>query len=373
MGPQAVEVAEVRVGRAALSRPSIGTVQPMVRSTLAAEEEGLVDERLFDEGQQVQQGAVLIRTNADLVRAQLAASGAVVEALKSQIEQATAERDRAKLEVERMRPVIEQRAAPQKELDDAERDYRVSVAILANRRATLAEKQADLQRMRIMLARSEVRSPFDGVISRRYVEVGQWVKQGDPVADVVQLNPLHVRTNVPENLVAQLRVGDAVAITIDALPERQFEGRIDRVLPEADPATRTFAVDVKLENPDGLIRPGFFARATFYSGSDEPALLVPRDAVVNRGTVSHVIAVREGKAVLAPIRIISGVGDIMAVRSEDLTAGETVVTKGNEALVGGEALMLPRGAGGPGGPPGGRPGAPVGGPSGPPATTTRPR
>lgn len=350
MGPVAVDVAPVRTGRVELTRPLVASVEAAVRSTLAAEEGGLVAERLFDDGHAVKKGQVLVRVNTDLLKTQIAAAEAAVEALKAQIEQAQAELERAKLEVERMKPVIEQKAAPQKEMDNAVRDMRVTAAVLANRQAMLAEKQAELQRLKLIMEKSEVRAPFDGFVSKRYVEVGQWIKQGDVVADVVQLDPLYVRASVPEVLAPQLVAGQLVRVDIDAIGGQGIEGKVEQIMPEADAASRTVGVRVVVQNPDGKIRPGFFARATFFASSDERVWHVPKDAIVNRGPDTSVAVVRDGKAAIVPVRVIVAAGENVSI-SGDLVENESVIVRGNEQLRGGESLLI-RGAPPPGSQPG---------------------
>ncbi|MCS7033131.1 MAG: efflux RND transporter periplasmic adaptor subunit [Phycisphaerae bacterium] len=341
MGPVPVELAPVSQGQLELSRPIVATVQAVVRSTVAAEEPGLVCERSFEEGQAVSRGMVLARINTDLLRTQLAAAEAGAQALQSQIEQASAEYDRAAMEVERMRRVIEQRAVPQKELDDAERDARVTAAVLANRRAMLAEKQAEVSRLRLMIEKSEVKAPFDAIVSVRHVEVGQWIRQGDPVAEIVQTDPVYVRGQVPESLVTHLREGDTVRVSIDALPGEHFEGRIAHIMPEADAGSRTFGVRILLNNPQQRIRPGFFARATFLTQSAPGNWLVPKDAVISQEQTAHVVAFRNGVAEIVPVQLLALAGQTACVRGE-LRVGDQVVIRGNESLRGGEPLS-PRG------------------------------
>lgn len=352
-GPQAVEVAPVKAGRAEVSRPLIASVEAVVRSTVAAEEGGLVAERMFDEGHLVKQGQTLVRVNTDLLRVQLQAAVGSKEALAAQVEQAKAERERATLEVERMTPVIEQRAAPQNQMDDAVRDMRVAEAILANRTAMLGEKVAELERLKMMIEKSELRAPFEGVVARRHVEVGQWIKQGDAVAEIVKLDPVYVRAAVPEGLAARLERGQPVRVTFDALGGDAITGEVDQILPEADPLSRTVAVKVLLPNPDGRIRPGYLARATFQTRSAEDLWLVPKDAVVRDARGARVVAMRNGVAEVVPVTVVQFASDTAAVSGE-LLDGEMVVTRGNEALRGGEPLNPPRppnGGGGPGGPP----------------------
>jgi multidrug efflux pump subunit AcrA (membrane-fusion protein) len=128
-------------------------------------------------------------------------------------------------------------------------------------------------------------------------------------------------------------------VKVDALGGEVFVGKVDQILPEADPGSRTFQVKLLVPNPQGKVRPGFFARATLVSKS-ETQLVVPKDAVVARGTNAHVVAAREGKAVIVPVKRGASEGSMIAVVGE-LTEKDQVVTRGNEALRGGEPLMLP--------------------------------
>jgi RND family efflux transporter MFP subunit len=244
-----------------------------------------------------------------------------------------------------MRPVVQQQAAPQGSLDDAERDLAVAEAKLAARLADGANLRAELDRLKLMVEKAQTRAPFAGVVARRHVEIGQWIRQGDPVAEIVQLDPLYVRANVPENLVPQLAVGDTVRIVINALGNGPIEGHIDRILPEADRASRTVPVKIVVPNPHGKIKPGFFAQATFLKNIEGEQLVVPTDAVVRNGEMTHVVAMREGRSAIVPVAVLNRVG-ASSVISGDVKEGELVVTRGNEGLFPGMPLM-PRNLGGP--------------------------
>src|SRR6185503_18269130 len=157
---------------------------------------------------------------------------------------------------------------------------------------------------------------------------------------IVWLDPVFVRVNVPEGLIATIKPGDTARIAFDALGKEVFEGKLDQILPSADPASRTFPVKVLVSNPKQLIRPGFFARATLLGAvGGEGQFFVPNDALVTQGEKSHVIAVREGKAVLVSIERGSSQGAKISVKG-DLKKGDQVVVRGNETLRGGEPLLV---------------------------------
>jgi len=196
-----------------------------------------------------------------------------------------------------------------------------------------------VDRLDLMIRKSQLRSPITGVVARRHVEIGQWVRQGEAVADVVQLDPLHVRVNVPESVISRVKRGDQARVIIDALGSGERTATIDQILPEADPQSRTFAVKLLLPNEDLSVLPGFFARVVLVSQTQSAELLVPRDAVVTQQGRSHVVAVRDGAAAVVPVQLGPADGAMIAVTGE-LEEGEQVVTRGNEALQPGMPLTV---------------------------------
>jgi RND family efflux transporter MFP subunit len=235
------------------------------------------------------------------------------------------------------------------EVDDARTAVAVRRAALETRKAQVEERRAELAEFETQIARAKVVAPFDGVVSRRAVEVGQWLGRGDMVAEIVETDRLQVRVGVPEGFVRNLTVGAEVGVTFDALPGRMFTAKVDQVLPEADAASRTFPVRVLLANADGLIRPGFFGRVMVPTGETAVELTVPLDAVLFRGNMTMMVVSRDGVAALVPVeRVIRTLGARVAVRA-GVVEGEMVVTRGNESLRGGERLRAAGAAGGGGG------------------------
>jgi RND family efflux transporter MFP subunit len=312
----------------------------VTRTTLATEVGGIVAERHFDEGQRVQRGALLARGLTDMAEAQRDAQKAAHASAVARLEQAKAEAASATRERKRIETLRASGVGSEKELNDAITAEEVAAAVINTRSAEVAEEKADLDRIELALKKAEARSPLDGVVVKRYVEVGQWMEIGDPVADVVQLDPLFVRVNVPESVIARIAIGDPATVTFDALGAGvTLTGKVDQIIPSADPSSRTFPVKILLPNPELKIWPGFFARATLTGRSQGSSFLVPRDAVVTGGNVHRVIAARDGKAVAVPVQIGAGVGDKVSVTGE-LTEKDVVVIRGNESLRGGEPLIV---------------------------------
>jgi HlyD family secretion protein len=340
-GPQAVRVEPVERRAWEVTQPLVASVEPVTQTTLAAEQGGLVVERMFDEGSRTKKDGVLVRMDVELLKLDRAAADAARQALEGALEQARVRAENSRAEEQRLKGLTDARsAATGREYRDALTLSRIDTTMVAVRTAELAQKKAELDRLDTQIRKSEVRDPRgDGIVARRYVEVGQWVKQGDPVADVVWLDPVFVRTNVPEYIIAKVKKGDSARVVFDALGDKEFTGTVDQILPTADPASRTFPVKVLLKNPGNTIQPGFFARVTLLARSDTPQFVVPKDAVISRAGGSHVVAARDGKAVLVPVKA-AGAEGAKAYVSGELKAGDRVVTRGNEALRGGEPLMV---------------------------------
>lgn len=221
---------------------------------------------------------------------------------------------------------------------------------IAQAQARLARQQEEVRRLEDMRKKYTIRAPFIGHVVAKHTEVGAWLSRGDPVAEIAELDPVDIEVQVPESLVAQLRIGDKVPVIIDALgpDENQFTGSVDRVIPSADLRARTFPVMIRLANPqteDGLLlfKAGMLARATV-SGRPYSALLVPKDALVLGGRTPVVVAVAHGPDGGSVARVVEvqrgeSTDGSIEVRG-DLQVGQQVIVRGNERVQHGQPLMI---------------------------------
>jgi membrane fusion protein (multidrug efflux system) len=358
--PSAVTVAPVEKKPIALVSRLVATVEPMVRSTLAAEQAALVRERYFDEGQEVEKGALLAKFDDSLLQRRLASLQAQARSAEAELRRAQLVEQNDSRERDRVTGLYEQGAANEKEYYDAINAHEQSEAAVAVAEALVAERAAAIEELSLEIEKTNVFAPFTGVVNRRYVEVGQWVQQGEPVAEMVQLDPLYVRTGVPESVVSLLARGMTASFTVDALGGRPFEGTIAEILPVADVESRTFPVRLRVENKDRALHPGMFARATF-SQENDAWLVVPKDAVTRFRGQTMVVLADNGMSRNVPVTLGAADETSVAVTGEGLKEGDLVVVRGNEGLMDGTPLMITNPPGGGGGPPGGPPG---GGPPG---------
>ncbi len=309
-------------------RPSVtlvGTVEPWKRSLVAGEIAGRVERFLVREGASVARGQLLAQLST--------------EALQIQLDSATASRkegnvrhQKAKQDLERVEGLLEKGFLTKKEYDDA-----VAEDLALQQR--LVQLDAEIRRVQDRLAKSRILAPFAGLVVREHTEIGQWVNEGGPVVEMVDLSRVQVEVPLPERYVQNVRVGDAVSARFDGLPGFEANGRILSVVAQADPAARTFPIKVKMPNQDLSIKSGMVARVALIVGRPYRALLVPKDALVLRGANQFIFLVQDGKAM--QVRVTSGkYTDGMVEVTGEVLEGMRVVVQGNERLFPGQPLRV---------------------------------
>jgi HlyD family secretion protein len=190
-----------------------------------------------------------------------------------------------------------------------------------------------VQRLREDVQKTIIRAPVSGFITNRYTEVGQWLERGGKLADIIDLATILVRIPVHERDIRLVQLGDDAIVTLDGLPNRAFSGRVKHMTPQADLASRTFPIKIEVPNtPDYAIKAGMFARVTLRTGSVQPSVFVPKDAMVRRANGQVVFVVEDAKARMVPIKTGRTHESLIEVIEGQLKLGEAVVVTGNEAL-----------------------------------------
>lgn len=219
---------------------------------------------------------------------------------------------------------------------------------IAQARARVAMQKQAVASLEDRLRKFTVRSPFDGIVSQELTEQGAWISQGDAVAEVVEVNPVYVEVFVPESTIRFVPLGGECKVQVEAFPGLTFPGTINRIVPVADPKSRSFPVRVIVPNDpvDGRHRllPGMLARVSLATGeTQEDALLVPKDALNLSGSSTTVSKIVNGKAVPIPVQAGVAVGGLIQVTPMEPNAiaeGDRVVIRGNERLRPGQAVKV---------------------------------
>ena len=304
-----VEAAPVTLGSVRRQIEAVGSLRSNESVIIRPEIAGRITEILFNEGQQVRKGTPLFRLDAAIARAQ--------------VEQAKASLVLSKANHERAEDLYRRGAGTQRARDEA-------VAKLHADEASLSLAQATLDKATLL-------APFDGIIGLRRVSVGDYVNPGQDLVNLENIEQLKVDFRVPEIYSTQLRVGQTVRISLDAIPNSAYEGQVYAIDPAYDPNGRAIILRARLPNKDGLLRSGMFARVTLLVDEREQAVVVPETALVPVGGEQFIFRVVDGKAVLTKVKIGQRrQGQVEIV--EGLAHDAVIVTEGSVKLRDGAAV-----------------------------------
>ncbi|HKG95407.1 MAG TPA: efflux RND transporter periplasmic adaptor subunit [Gemmatimonadaceae bacterium] len=297
-----------------------GSLAPEKEATVRAEVPGAVLQTFVDAGQRVSAGSVLARIDDTAIRdAFLSARSAVVSAENSA--------DVARRDLERSEKLIAAGAIAERDVEQARRGNTGAQAQLAAAKAQLASAEKQLEKTR-------VRAPFTGIVSNRQVNAGDVVSPGGEMFTIVEPSSMRLEGSVPAEQLAEVRVGVPVRFTVSGYPGRTFQGRITRVNPIADPATRQVRIIASIPNAGSTLVGGLFAEGRVAAESREAAV-VPMSAVDERGLSPSAVRVKNGKVERVTLQL--GLRD-PATESVEVTSG---LAAGDTVLLGTAAGLSP--------------------------------
>jgi multidrug efflux pump subunit AcrA (membrane-fusion protein) len=361
--PISVDAGKVEVRE--LQRPieAVGTLDPNEEVTVSNQVEGILDKLFVDLGDPVRDGQIIAELDSrelelnvhqqeaalqqELARVGLTDSNANFdEGGTSQVRQAEAAFADAKIRLDRTKKLADSGVIPQQQLDAQQAQYDIAEASLRssretvrNIRATIAARKAALALAQKKLADARVTAPLSGLIRDRLVSSGQFLKANSPVVTIVQSSPLKLHADVPESAVAYMRVGRTVLFHVDAFPERTFEGKITRLSPAVDQQSRTLKLEAIVNNPDGSLKPGFFARVTVQTDRKDKALIVPAASLATVSGIEKVFVIENGKIAERVVRSGAHISDVVEI-VEGLKEGEFIAKSNLQALQQGREVVI---------------------------------
>lgn len=279
--PMTVEMTKVSRGKIAMSISVVGNLIGEATVDVAPKAGGRLQSVLVKLGDRVREGQVIGRIEDREIVEQVNQAEASQKVAEASIRRSEADLTLALTNVERARNLYGRQLLPKQQLDDAEARYVSAVATLDLSKAQAAQSEARLKELRINLGNTNVVSPTDGFVSRRLVDPGSWVSQNAPIVSVVDISALRLVANVVEKDLKSVNTGDHAIVEVDAYPGEKFNGRIARVAPVLDPATRTAPMEVEIQNRDGRLKPGMYAKVELEIDRRDNVLIVPKIALVD--------------------------------------------------------------------------------------------
>lgn len=353
-----METRDVRVAQS-VAREVERTIP--VRGVLAAHEQtglsvkapGRLAEILVDVGSRVKKGDVLaaiekrdyelrVQQSLALLAAARARVGLPLEGTDDQIDseqtsvvkEAAANLEEQKRNRERAKRLREEQIIADADVEAAEAAFQVAqnrydeaIAEANNRRGVLAQRRAELNIAQQLLADTQIRAPFDGVIQERRASPGDFLNEGALIATLVRIDPIRLRLEAAEREAAMIQLGQAVRFRVDG-DTNIFTGKIDRLSPSINETNRMLSMEADIRNTDARLRPGAFVRGDIVVTEKAPAVLAPREAVITFAGIEKIFVMENGKA--AERRVATGKtygNEVEIVRG--LKPGETVVLNGS--------------------------------------------
>lgn len=309
-----------------------GTVVSPRIAELSTEVSGIVAEIGVELGDRVRAGDEILRLNSELEALSLTAVRAATEQARHEL----ADARRRLVEARKLGEIQSQSA-----VESIAAEVNIDVA-------KLQRFEAEEKRQAARLARHRLKAPFAGLVSRKLVEQGEWIQPGQAVIELVALERLRIDFQAPQAVYPKLDASTRLRVRLDALPGRQFEGRVERIIPVTDPVSRTFRVRAALDDASVRLAPGMSASAVMRLDSGAQGIVVPRDAIIRYpdGRVTVWVAETDAEgARVREVRVQTGLGfDGRIAITQGLEAGALVVVRGNESLYE-DQRVLPREAG----------------------------
>ncbi|NLI13498.1 efflux RND transporter periplasmic adaptor subunit [Pelotomaculum propionicicum] len=322
--PAAYEIKPVSVKLAAVQKGSISRrvnlaakIVPATEVTIIPKVGGRVAEVTVDLGDTVRAGQTLIQLDDTDYSIQ-------VQQMEANLELAVAGQKAAALNLTRYEQLAKTGAVAQHDLDSAR---------TASEQADAQVKQAAaaLANARNQVANTAICAPIDGLVSGRQVDIGEMVNTGGTVMTMVDISSVYAEFSIPESEISRLAQGQKIKVRVASVSVEPFEGTLTNLAPAADSSSKTFSARIKIENSAQKLKPGMFAEVELATEEHQQALLIPKEAIVEKAGQKLVYLAKEGKAV--ETRISTGLMEgEMAEVLEGLQEGDPVITAG-QALV----------------------------------------
>jgi RND family efflux transporter MFP subunit len=337
-GPSTVIVRPAEQREVVATLAATGTLRAVRRADVAARESAAVEAVLADEGDRVEEGAVMARLDPRRLEAQVQEAEAGLTALKAELAQRLAERERAVKDEEMMRGLWDQRAVAEREFLDSVREAKVAAALENVAIEGVAASEKRLRLLEVRRADLEVRAPFAGRVVARHAELGEWLREGDPVVTLVSTGEVEAWLHLPERHASTLKQATPESVEL-RVPGHPNPIRADRLalVPDVDGRSRRFTLVAHIPDPDDLLTPGTSVEANVPLGTPEERIVVSSDAVVKGYDASYVFVPDrpgDGPAVArrVEVEVLFERGGESVLAPGPLAAGDLVVVEGNERL-----------------------------------------
>ena len=324
-------------------------IEPLDQASLYAKAAGYVKWINVDIGDWVKKDEVLAELDVPEMVKEYDQVKAKLREAQASYEKAKADYALQKLTYQRTKDTWDEEpgAIAKQDVDVARAKFELAKANINSEKAKVDNAKADMKRIEVLLEYGKIKAPFDGVITKRFVDLGALVQIAtsstnvSPVVTIMHTDTVRVFIDVPEPDVPFVEKGNQATLVVDALPDRSFSGTVTRFANALSPETRTMKTEIDIPNPDHTLRPGMYGNLTLNLEVHENALTVPAASLIIEKDKKFVYKVRGGK--VEKVEIKTGIDDGIQVEvTQGLTGDEDIIVKGKNTVSDGEVVEVVR-------------------------------
>jgi len=290
-------------------------------------------------GDHVARGQIVAKMDDRDVREQVSQADANLEVNKATVRARESDLKSADLTLQRQKTMLSAGLTSKQNFDDADSRYSAALAQLDVAKAQASQTQARIEELKVTLGNTNIISPVDGFVGRRNLDPGAFAGTNTPVISVVAINTVRLVVNIVEKDFRRIEPGMEASVEVDAFPNEKFTGRVSRVAPAFDAATRTAPMEIEVPNPGYRLKPGMYARVSLLVDRQRDALTVPRSAIVDAQEKRGVFVIDQQVARFRQVRTGLQDGDRVQVL-DGVSEGQRVVTTGALAIKDGDRVQL---------------------------------
>ena len=357
-----VKLAKSEARRLTRTVTAPGTLAADEQATLSFKVAGRVSEIKVDLGSQARKGQVIATLETTEFNVRLQQAEAALQQARVRLglppqgaddrvdpentslaRQARAVLEEAKSNRERTTQLVNQGIQSRAELDRvdpafkvADSRYQDAIEEVRNRQAVLLQRRSELAIAQQQLVETTLSAPFDGAVRERRASLGEYLNAGAAVATIVRLHPLRMRVEAPEREAQGIKVGQSVRVLVEG-DQQSYSGRVARLSPAFQEQSRTLIIEAEVDNQNGKLRPGSFAKAEIQTSVTSDVVMVPASAIVTFAGIQKVFSVKDNKAIEKNVVVGRSEGDWVVVEGLDADA-PVVLSPGN--LVSGQPVLI---------------------------------
>jgi RND family efflux transporter MFP subunit len=346
-----VDLASANIGQVREILLLTGALKPKESVDVVAKATGRLEKVYFQVGDRVPAGAVVAELEDDEIQQRVRRAEASLAVSAANVSQRAAELSNVKANLDRAQQLFGEGLLSPQEFEQQKTGLAMIEAQVELADAQRQQAEAELRELNIQLEQTKIYAPMAGDVAQRFVDEGALIGPSTPIIRIVNLATMVTQGNVPERNVGKLRIGNEAEVRVDALPDQVFRGRIARISPVLDAATRSALIEIDIPNPGRTLKAEMFARINLDLGTMREATLIPRDGLVYRGTQPGVY-ILEGedldRPVFRPIETGMTREDEVEVLA-NLDPGTKIVGRGATMLRDGDRITVAGAAGKKGG------------------------